>query len=526
MAKQIAAQDLDDLMLRDGDNVALLDVRETGEYNLAHISGSCSLPRRLIEWRVSQLVPWTGAGVIVCDDDGQRASLAASTLEALGYSDVSVLSGGLNRWVTQGYGTEWGVNVPSKDFGERLLLTQHLPEVEPDELAGWLKDGRKLIMLDSRTPEEHNRACIPGSRSMPGAELGLRIWDLASDDTTVVVHCAGRTRSIVGAGTLQRLGIKNVFALKNGTMGWQLAGLELETGSQRLSLPEPTPEGRAQAESKAREVAQQEGVRYLDAKSCREMIASAASQTVYLIDVRSREEYAAAHVPEFRWVPGGQAVQATDNFVAVRGGAIVFACDATSVRSSMTAAWFRQMGFTNVYVLDGGTDAWRAAGLDLDTGQDIEAPAGLEAARKRVETEVPEGLQAKLRAGGVTVVHVGTSDEFSAAHVPGSRWLSRSWLELRIGEIMPSKASRVILTCKDGTSALLAAATLLDLGYEAAALEGGVDAWRAAGLPVEHGLTSVAQAPDDVLPVRRSYAEMLNYLRWEEQLGEKYEQRS
>ncbi len=522
MAKQITARELHELMQRDRDNLALLDVRETAEYNLAHIAGSCSLPRRQIEWRLSQLVPWTGARVIVCDDDGQRASLAASTLELLGYSDVSVLTGGLNRWVTENYGTEWGVNVPSKDFGEKLLLTQHVPEVEPDELAGWLKDGRKLIMLDSRTPEEHHRACIPGSRSMPGAELSLRIWDLADEDTTVVVHCAGRTRSILGAGTLQRLGVNNVFALKNGTMGWQLAGLELETGSQRLALPEPTDEGRKLAVAKARSVALQEGVRFLDVAGVRELLASAAKQTVYAIDVRSREEFNAGHVPGFRWVPGGQAVQATDNFVAVRGGSIVFACDASSVRSGMTAAWFRQMGYPNVYVFDGGAEAWRAAGLELETGGDVEAPAGLEAARKRVETVEPAGLQAQLRADGATVIHVGTSEEFSAAHVPGSHWVSRSWLELRIDEVAP-KGARVFVTSKDEASSLLAASTLIELGYEAEALEGGVEAWQAAGMPIEQGLTGVTQAPDDVLPVRRSYAEMLNYLRWEEQLGEKYE---
>jgi rhodanese-related sulfurtransferase len=517
MAHQITARDLYDLMQRDGDSVALLDVRETAEYNLAHIAGSCSLPRRLIEWRVRQLVPWTGERVVVCDDDGPRAGLAGSTLEALGYSDVSVLAGGLNRWVTDGYATEWGVNVPSKDFGEKLLLTRHVPEVEPDELASWLKDGRKLVMLDSRTPEEHNRACIPGSRSMPGAELGLRIWDLADDDTTVVVHCAGRTRSIVGAGTLQRLGVKNVFALKNGTMGWQLAGLELETGSQRLTLPEPTVAGRKRAEAAARAVAQQEGVRYLDVARSRELMAKASSQTVYLIDVRSRDEYASGHVRGFHWVPGGQAVQATDSYVAVRGGAIVFACDGSSVRSSMTAAWFRQMGFPNVYVLEGGVDAWRGASFEVETGNESAEPAGIGVARRRV----PLVKTRELQSAAQPVIFVGTSDEFSAAHVPGSRWLSRSWLELRIGEVAPP-GSRLAVTCKDGTGSLLAAATLLGLGYAAEALEGGVDAWRAAALPVEQGLTGLSQAPDDVLPARRSYAEMLNYLRWEEQLGEKY----
>ena len=133
--------------------LALLDVRETAEYNLAHIPGSCSLPRRLIEYRAGELVPWRGTPTVVCDDDGRRAELAAATLAAMGYTDVAVLAGGLNRWVTDGGQTEWGVNVPSKDFGEKVLLQQGVPEVDPDTLNQWLQRGQKIVLLDSRTPE-------------------------------------------------------------------------------------------------------------------------------------------------------------------------------------------------------------------------------------------------------------------------------------------------------------------------------------------------------------------------------------
>lgn len=523
MTTPITVADLSTLLANHGDDVALLDVREVAEYNLAHIAGSCSLPRRQIEFRVTGLVPWRGARVIVCDDDGARATLAAATLESMGYTDVSVLTGGLNRWVTEGHSTEWGVNVPSKDFGEKVLLQQEVPELEPDELAGWFAAGKRPILLDSRTPEEHHRMCIPGSRSMPGAELGLRIWDLAQDpDTPVVVHCAGRTRSIIGAGTLKRLGVPNVYALKNGTMGWQLAGLELEHGSDRLDLPQITPEGQERAEAAARKVAEAEGVRFVDAATARDLLASADKQNVYAFDVRSREEYATGHIPGFAWAPGGQAVQATDNYVAVRAGTLLFACDGIT-RAAMTAAWFRQMDFPNVHVLEGGTAAWQAAGDELAVGRPDEIPFGLEAARERVRPVGPARLSAAIARDGLVVLHVGTSEEYSRAHTPGSHWLSRSWLEPRIKDYVPSPATPVALTCADGVNATLAAATLRDLGYEnVTALDGGIDAWSRAGLEVETGLTGVADAPNDVLPVRRSYAEMLNYLRWEEELGEKY----
>ena len=522
MVRQLSVAALHEMLKYRRGDFALLDVRDTAEYNMSHIPGACSLPRRLLESRARQLAPWKGATVVVCDDDDVRAPLAAGTLEALGYTDVSVLTGGINRWVTEDHPTEWGVNVPSKDFGEKVLLHQHVPEVEPDELASWLDSGRKLIMLDSRTPEEHNRQCIPGSRSMPGAELGLRIWDLVPDtDTTVVVHCAGRTRSILGAASLQRLGVPNVVALKNGTMGWLLSGRQVETGSDRLDLPRPSDDGLALARRKSRELAESEGVRYVDVREGQDLVRRAQTETVYLLDVRTAEEYAAGHIEGFRWVPGGQAVQATDNYVAITNATLFFVDD-DNVRASMTAHWFAQMDHPNVCVLDGGVSAWREAGLALTTGPDNETPENFDAARARVAMIAPEALSKELEAAGTTVIFTGTSEEFARGHVPGSHWLPRGWLEPRIGGIA-TKGARIVVTSPDGTDATLAAATLLDLGYDASALEGGTAAWADAHLPVETGLTGVTAIPNDVLPTQRSYAEMHNYLRWEEALGHKYE---
>ncbi|WP_459655385.1 rhodanese-like domain-containing protein, partial [Achromobacter xylosoxidans] len=62
-----------------------------------------------------------------------------------------------------------------------------------------------------------------------------RAHGLAPDPkTTIVVNCAGRTRSIIGAQTLINLGVPNpVYALENGTQGWYLADFELDHGASR-----------------------------------------------------------------------------------------------------------------------------------------------------------------------------------------------------------------------------------------------------------------------------------------------------
>jgi len=415
----------------------------------------------------------------------------------------------------------------------------HVPTMRPEELYARQQRGEKIILLDSRTPEEHRRATIPGSRIAPGGELALRISELVPDpDAEVVVHCAGRTRSIIGARLLQRMGFRKVYDLRNGTMGWGMAGLELEQGSQRLELPAPSPAGLARAEAFAARVAEEDGVRTLTIPALREMLARAERDNVYLIDVRTVQEYAQGHIPGFQWSPGGQAVQRTDDLVGVRNGHVVFACDGR-VRAAVTASWYRQMGFPNVYAVDGGTTAWVAAGLSLeksqapsesggyDEGLHEALPFGYAQAQARVEHLSAAALQTRLQsAQPPLVICVDSSREFSNGHVPGAQWVPRGWLELRLGEVAPDKTTALVVTCANGQHSVLAGATLKDVGYQqVVVLSEGMQAWRQAGLPLEQGLSGVMSPPTDVLALGtdRNWADAMHYLRWEEELGKKYE---
>src|SRR5437870_9568425 len=285
------------------------------------------------------------------------------------------------------------MNVPSKDFGEKVEVVHHVPEVECKDLAARIQKGEKFVILDSRTPEEFRRFCIPGGRSVPGGELALRITDIAKDldkDTTIIVNCAGRTRSIIGARVLQRMGIAKVYGLKNGTAGWVLAGHQLETGADRVQLPEPSAAGVAAAEAYAAKLAAEDGVRYLDLRALMSVMARRDQGTIYLIDVRTAEEYSAGHIPGFRWFPGGQAVQRSDDVAVVKNCQSVFVCGAQA-RATLIASWYRQMGFREVFAVDGGTTAWAASGGALERGLTEEPPAGYQEARAKVESISPGG---------------------------------------------------------------------------------------------------------------------------------------
>ena len=523
MANSISPEQLNDLMHGNA-AFALIDVREAGEYNSSHIPASSLITRRHLEAQMWSAVPHFNTHVVVCDDDQRRADLSAATLEALGYTEVSVLAGGMNRWVSRDFPTEWGTNVPSKDFGEKMEVVHHVPEIDAEELHARIERGDKMVILDTRTPEEFRRFCIPGGRSMPNGELALRITDITKDldeDTTVLVNCAGRTRSIIGTRMLQRMGITNAIGLKNGTSGWVLAGYDLETGADRVDLPEPSSEGTAAAESYASRLASEDGVGYLTVSELQNIQTRVASESVYFIDVRTEEEYKSGHIPGFHWFPGGQAVQRSDDVAVVHNCPVVFCCDGKA-RATFAASWYRQMGFREVYAVDGGIGAWTAAGQSLEQGIPEPVVLGRDEASSKVKLATPlEFINRRLNH----IVHVSTSQDFARGHVPGSHWIARGWLELQIDQLVPSRNTPIGVVCTDGRNSLFAGAALADMGYnEVWVLEEGMAGWRQDALDVEQGLTGVMSPPNDMVPAGpdRNYADAIHYLRWETQLGEKY----
>jgi rhodanese-related sulfurtransferase len=175
-----------------------------------------------------------------------------------------------------------------------------------------------------------------------------------------------------------------------------------------------------------------------------------------------------------------------------------------------------------VYAVQGGTTAWAAAGLALEHGRVEPTPFGLAQAREQVQLLSPQALQSSQTP---VVLYVDTSQDFARGHVPGARWIPRGWLECQIGDLAPSKEAPIAVTSHDGQNAVLAGATLKELGYQhVAVLEGGMVAWQRAGLPVEEGLAGVMRPPTDVVlsGPDRNFADMMHYLRWETALGDKY----
>ena len=115
-------------------------------------------------------------------------------------------------------------------------------------------------------------------------------------------------------------------------------------------------------------------------ESLQAVLARRHQETVYLVDVRTQQEFDAGHIPGFRWFPGGQLVQRSDDVAAVKNATIVFTCDKLA-RGTMVASFYRQLGFKEVFAVNGGTGAWESAGLELETGMAELPVSGMDGAR-------------------------------------------------------------------------------------------------------------------------------------------------
>ncbi|MDB5805278.1 MAG: thiosulfate sulfurtransferase [Betaproteobacteria bacterium] len=460
--------------LADGGELALIDVREGGVFAQSHLLTASNIALSVLELRAPELLPRRGVRIVLIDDGDGLAERARAVLGRHGYTSLAVLEGGTPGWGAAGYELFSGTFVPSKAFGEYVEHADDTPRIEPETLKAWQDEGRDILIVDSRPQDEYKMMSIPGAMDCPGAELVFRVPGmLLSEKTTVVVNCAGRTRSIIGAQSLRNAGIANpVVALKNGTMGWHLAGFEVARGKTNLA-PHPEPEGLVIAQSLAGEVARRFGVGFIDEDEL-DAFRLDDERTTYIYDVRLPEDFNAGHREDSLNAPGGQLVQATDTYCPVRNARIVL-IDRDGVQAVMTAHWLKQMGWREVFVLKDGLQA------PLVTGRAGAKALGLDALT--APAVAVTDLLAQVEAGSVEVIDVDSSLKYRKSRIPGSWYALRSRLSDCLKRFAPG--TRLVFSSSNGVLARYAAEDAKALGFEAAYLKDGTAAWKHAGYRME-----------------------------------------
>lgn len=476
--KRVSAEQLRS-MLYDGAEIALLDVREAGQFGESHLLFATPLPYSRLELDIGALVPRKSTRVVLCDDGVSAvAESAARRLLDSGYTDLALLDGGTKAWAAAGHTLFAGVNVPSKLFGELVEHTYRTPRITAQELVRMKETGEDFILLDGRPLHEHRKMTIPGSTCCPNAELPYRIASMITNPRTkIIVNCAGRTRSILGAQTLINFGIPNpVYALENGTQGWYLSDLHLEHGSTR-KYPDTIDDSALPAQQEAaRRLMDRFAIRTVTAKAV-EAWFNDTNRTTYLCDVRTPEEFNAGSIPGAVHAPGGQLIQATDQWVGVRNARIVLIDGGDNVRAPAVATWLKQLG-CEVYVLENGA----RSGLVAQRPSTCNLPD--------LPAMSPAALKSACDGKRCAVFDVGASMNFRKAHIPGSRWSIRP----RIAVAARGIKGTIVLVADDADVARLAATDLVDAGTkDVRLLDGGLAAWTAAGYATE----ASPEAPPD-----------------------------
>ncbi|WP_311969418.1 rhodanese-like domain-containing protein [Pseudomonas baltica] len=502
--------------------IAVIDVREQHAYAEQLILLSTNLPLQRLELSVATALPRLQTPIVIVDHHGELAEQAVQRLRQLGYSDLSILDGGIQGWQAAGLTLYDGFNVRSKAFAERIEHDFGTPAICATELFARQSRGEDILVLDSRPYEEYHHSTVPGALSVPGAELIRNVRDIAPNPrTTLVVSCGGRTRSIVGAQALISAGVPNpVFSLRNGTGGLRLDGIDLQYGAIGAHA-QPSTDALAWAEHAARQWEGQTPTTLLSAELLQRWQAD-PQRTLYVLDLREAPSYAAGHHPLARNVSGGQVLQAIDVHAPVWNARIVLIDDASLVRARQTAFWLAQLGSFEVGII---------AHNELPEAHVQGAPpAAVRQARQAQiivleAAQLASALQADNERARPTVIDLSLSPAYRKAHIPGSQWALRSQLP----ELLESFSADqpLVLTCEDGRLSRVAAEYLVAESPERVsrlfALAGGNLAWQAAGLPTMasqiNGPADVAHFVDVWTPPQQTIGDMLGavkkYLNWE-----------
>jgi rhodanese-related sulfurtransferase len=469
-------------------------VREEDPHAQAHPLFAANFPLSRVELDAYSKLPRRDVQIVTLDEGDvslaeSDAMLAARRLVALGFTRVAVFAGGVRAWQAAGGELFRDVNVPSKSFGEFVEAKRHTPSLSAPEVKALIDQQADVVIVDARRYDEYNTMSIPTATSCPGAELVLRIAELAPrPETQVIVNCAGRTRSIIGTQSLINAGIPNkVSALRNGTIGWTLAGQALDKGETR-KFKEVSEQTKLTAAARARNVAERAGVKHTtwsEAQAWQMQV----ERTTYFFDARTPEEYAAGHIMGFRSTPGGQLVQETEMVAPVRGARIVLV-DTDGARANMTASWLAQMAW-DVYVL---IDL--PAQIFAETGPWVAALPKAPAVPSLAVAELAAALRDDLADKKMIVIDLSKHAQYVQGHIPGAQYVLRSQFKQALSRL--PKASAYALVCPDGLLSGYAHAEIAALlKAPVSVLTGGTQAWKAAGQSLEKGATALLSEPID-----------------------------
>ena len=470
---------------------ALIDTRERREHVDGHWFGSTNMPLSSLARTITRLVPDRGFPVHLLDWQDRASGTAATLLSQLGYQQLTIHQ--TSRPATFGNGFVKGEYVWSKAFGEVVAHGVDFPEVTPDS---YKRHHQGAPLFDVRPTAEYRQFTIPTSQSLPNSLLLANLTALRNTGKTALLHCAGRTRSIIGACTLKAAGYDGPFAVfRGGTQAWQLAGYDREHGADRRFATED------KGDDDVRGFLERWRITSHELTSGQLADFTAAHEGHLLFDVSDDSATGQELVHGITRISGTNLIQQTDQSIARYHVPVVLFDHGLASRAAFAAFWLTAMGF-GVQIVRLGAPVPQAADPHFETRPDTAIPI------------LSAGRMIERRQQQATLIDLRSSAAHAAQHLAGSAWRNISLMLNGAPDDRP-----VTLICGKTEDGCLAAEMLTGHGWRVE----GIYPWQDGDLPPSLLHSEPVDSPVDrsALFAGRHHGNLQDardYLAWEEAL--------
>ncbi len=376
-------------------------------------------------------------------------------------------------------------------------MPDKVKSVDVAAIREWLAGDGEIAFLDVREEGQHGEGHPLLSVNLPYSRLELDIGRLVPRHSCrIILVDDGDGIADKAARRLAGLGYQEIHVLKGGAPAWAACGYRL--------FPSSNVPSKAFAEIIEHECA-------TPAISAEELDRMRRSgRPVTILDSRPLDEYARFHVPGAVPSPGVELVHRFAELVPSPDSLVVVSC-AGRTRGIIGAQSLINAGVPNpVMSLSGGTQGWRLAGFDLESGLgDGLRPVSREAAEmarqraaevearfqiRRIDRATLARWQAEAERRTTYLIDVRTPDEFVAGHLPGSVSAPGGQLVQAIDRWVGARGARLVLVDDTGTRAIMTAHWLQQMGWDVQVLDKALD-----GVTLEAG-SAAPQLPAS-LPV-------------------------
>ena len=215
-------------------NISFLDIRERKEYVQGFAFGSVNCPFSKFKFLIKELVPDTNTKIILIGvkNINQKKQIQ-KILKKLKYHKSFIIKGDYKIWKKYKFPFWAGEYTFSKAFGEWIEITSNIKNLYAKELYKIHKKNHNYLQIDARPKKEFEKFSLPQSVQCSGGELPCYINNTEKLRKNYIVHCAGRTRSIIAYQTLKDFNFKNKkYVLNGGTQNWVLNGFDRKFNNQ------------------------------------------------------------------------------------------------------------------------------------------------------------------------------------------------------------------------------------------------------------------------------------------------------